>query len=720
MSRIDLVDYLAGADSQSHSRITDLLIVDHLGTVSLFSVTRYDGLLQQWDVSASGLALGDALEFDGALAAGGTGSLAVIPAGGGLDLLTGGVMGGGWQGVALQPDLSLGAAAPLMALPAGFDTFQHPAVHTIEGVTTVYGSFAGQSGIGRVSFDTAGTKTGHAVLADPAIDTMAQISAVTIATVGGQAFLVTASTTQNGIAARSIAGDGSLGAPTTMGTEDGLWISAPSVLASAELGGATYLILGAAGSQSLSVIELDQEGGMILRDHLMDSRDTRFAGITAIEVVEKDGKTYVIAGGADDGVSVFVLIEGGVLIHRASLADTDEIGLDNISAIAASPLLSAQGLDLFVASSSEVGVTHLRYQTGQAGITTIAPSGGGTVLGTTGFDVLHGLSGDDILSAGAGDDILTDGAGSDMLAGGAGADVFLLSADGRVDTITDFQQGEDRIDLSLWPLLRDISQLTMRLTEDGMEIRYGDELLIVQSADGNTIDYRTLSTTDLIGGARLSGSIQPGYPGPPTPAPDPNGEPPPQPPTADLPPFLAEALVSDAVFGAIGGKLGGQGGSPTINGTDIGQVLIGTDGDDLLIAKAGDDTVDAGAGSDLVFGGAGDDFLLGGDGGDRLIGGLGNDTLKGGAGDDWLSGGSGTDKFVFNAGHDIIDDFASGEDTLELDTRLWTGLTSAADLLQLYASTDSEGTLITFDTGDTLFLENVFDFAALAEDMSLF
>lgn len=720
MSRIDLVDFLASADSLSHSRITDLLIVDHLGTVSLFSVTRYDGLLQQWDVSASGLELGDALDFEGALAAGGTGSLAVIPAGGGQDLLTGGATGGGWQGVALQPDLSLGAATPLTALPAGFDTLQNPTVHTVGGSTIVYGSFAGQSGIGRVSFDATGAITGHAVLADPEIDTMAQISAMTIAEVGGQVFLVTASTAQNGIAMRSIAGDGSLGAPSTMGIEDGLWISAPSVLASTVLGGATYLILGAAGSQSLSVIELDQDGGMILRDHLMDSRDTRFGGITAIEIVEKDGKTYVIAGGADDGVSVFVLIEGGILIHRASFADTDEIGLDNISAIAASPLLSTTGLDLFVASSSEAGVTQLRYQTGQAGVTEITSAGGGTVVGTAGFDVLHGLAGDDILSAGAGDDILTDGAGADILAGGAGADVFLLTADGAVDTITDFQQGEDRIDLSLWPLLRDISQLTMRLTVDGMEIRYGNELLIVRSADGNTIDYRTLSTNDLIGGSRLSTSIEPGYPGPSTPSPDPDGGTPSPPPDADLPPFLAEAMVAAAVFGAIGSMLGGQGGSPTINGTDIGQVLIGTDGDDLMIAKAGDDAVDAGKGNDLVFGGAGDDFLLGGDGADRLMGGGGNDTLKGGAGDDWLSGGSDTDKFVFNAGHDIIDDFALGEDMLELDARLWTGLTSANDLLQLYASANSKGTLITFDTGDTLFIQNVFDFAELAEDMSLF
>ena len=61
-------------------------------------------------------------------------------------------------------------------------------------------------------------------------------------------------------------------------------------------------------------------------------------------------------------------------------------------------------------------------------------------------------------------------------------------------------------------MLRDISQLTMRLRADGMTITYGNETLIVQSADGGPIDYRSLQTSDVIGGSRLSTIIVPDTP----------------------------------------------------------------------------------------------------------------------------------------------------------------------------------------------------------------
>jgi Ca2+-binding RTX toxin-like protein len=156
------------------------------------------------------------------------------------------------------------------------------------------------------------------------------------------------------------------------------------------------------------------------------------------------------------------------------------------------------------------------------------------------------------------------------------------------------------------------------------------------------------------------------------------------------------------------------GGSPT------GNLLIGTAGADLIVAKNGNDTVDAGPGDDLIFGGDGNDRLLGGNGADRLLGGAGDDWLEGGAGDDILTGGSGPDTFVFNAGHDRIEDFTLTEDRIILDARLWTGLASAEDLLMLYATTDTQGTIIGFDTGDTLRIDGVTDLSALADGLSLF
>ena len=113
----------------------------------------------------------------------------------------------------------------------------------------------------------------------------------------------------------------------------------------------------------------------------------------------------------------------------------------------------------------------------------------------------------------------------------------------------------------------------------------------------------------------------------------------------------------------------------TINGFTSDDVIFGNDGNDKLVGVAGNDTLDGGNGNDSIDGGAGNDSLVGGAGNDTLIGGAGNDTLIGGAGKDVLTGGAGKDIFVFTtetdstpdkAGRDVIKDFKSGEDKIDL------------------------------------------------------
>ena len=79
-----------------------------------------------------------------------------------------------------------------------------------------------------------------------------------------------------------------------------------------------------------------------------------------------------------------------------------------------------------------------------------------TLRGRAGDDTLKGRHGADRLYGDEGDDTLYGGAAADTLHGGSGADIFVFAGTGSAamgaDTIPDFTDGDDRIDLSAYGL----------------------------------------------------------------------------------------------------------------------------------------------------------------------------------------------------------------------------------------------------------------------------
>jgi Ca2+-binding RTX toxin-like protein len=70
------------------------------------------------------------------------------------------------------------------------------------------------------------------------------------------------------------------------------------------------------------------------------------------------------------------------------------------------------------------------------------------ILGGDGLDVLYGEAGSDQLRGEAGADTIVGGAGGDTLFGGTGADRFVFAVGSGVDSINDWTDGEDRIDIT--------------------------------------------------------------------------------------------------------------------------------------------------------------------------------------------------------------------------------------------------------------------------------
>jgi parallel beta-helix repeat protein len=150
-----------------------------------------------------------------------------------------------------------------------------------------------------------------------------------------------------------------------------------------------------------------------------------------------------------------------------------------------------------------------------------------TLTGTANADLILGLGGNDTIRAGAGADIIDGGAGRDSLYGGEGADTFRYTsaqdsyrdydAGGitATDTIYDFTQGVDKIDVSALGFLGlgDGSNHTLYMSLNDA----GDKTYIKSSeadADGNRFEIAlsgnyldTLTADDFVFGERAQQDI---------------------------------------------------------------------------------------------------------------------------------------------------------------------------------------------------------------------
>lgn len=485
------------------------------------------------------------------------------------------------------------------------------------GTQAIYMGFAGESGVAAFSLGSGATLTRLAAPAGEPGFVTAPVTTLTVAELGSSQWLLAgAGGTDPRLLAYAIGADGSLSYVGTMGADEGLCIADPTAISMAEAGGQTYAILASAGSSTLSVVRIGADGRMTLTDQLLDDLTTRFAGADELATVRIDGQDYVLASGADDGISLFALLPEGRLLHLATVEDRADLTLDNISALAATAL--GNGIEVFAASQSEPGLTELHVDLSGLGL---IAAGIADVAGT------------------AGDDILIAEGGTARLTGGAGADTFVIlpeaATGGVLGTVTDFQPGVDRLDLSALPMLRDASQLQVVPTANGAELHYLDWWIDVESKSGAPLTAANFPTGTILNATHI----------PVLPAEA----------TLDLPSAAAPVEQAMLMAGtAQADALTGGGLCDTLFGGVGNDTLTGLDGCDSIEGGDGNDSIYGGPGDDLLFGGAGNDTLFGGAGNDRLEGGLDADSLDGGDGNDTLFGGDGADRLLGGAGNDSI------------------------------------------------------------------
>ncbi|WP_306754393.1 M10 family metallopeptidase C-terminal domain-containing protein [Paracoccus actinidiae] len=625
------------------SNVTDLALAGIGAEWMLFAVNATGGVsTYRLGDPLTPLERGSAAEFPANFTYNARPVLTVLGEAGGGDLLVAGMTGAGVAGLSFDSRGRLGELGQLFPADRIGARLSASGQVTCDGGRFLFSARPDKLAIevNRINADGSLSPVSTAALPMPPGVAEASLDKIIAVMVDGQQLLVAISGLGNFISTHAIGANGVLGAGSLHIADGGMGYYIPSDIAALHFGGRSFVVVAGATSSSLSVFRLDKTGALTATDHVLDELTTRFQSVTALATAAVDGRGYVIAGGADGGISVFTLLPDGRLLHLQTIVDANDTTLGRVSAIEA--VVIAGQIVLLVTSGGETGVTQLVIDPGDTGGTGFA--GAGVAGGSARDDLLVATPATTHLQGGAGDDILVTAKANIILTGGDGADVFALTRfDGRV-TITDYEAGIDRLDLSMLGMIRSIWQLNFAPQPWGMRILYGNSILEIRTRDG-----KALLPTDF--GNGLFPVAHYGLP-----ALDPVKI---ETPPSTVGTFIFGTEAADQLLGAGGGdSIQAGGGNDTVSAGAGNDTVQGQAGNDLLRGGSGADQVLGGAGNDTLFGDEGNDSLLGDDGNDLIYGGLDHDTLRGASGNDRLYGGGGNDSLQGDAGDDTL----SGED----------------------------------------------------------
>ena len=365
------------------------------------------------------------------------------------------------------------------------------------GNSFLYGSIWGQSGFFRFDLQAGGALANPFLQNDAAGMYLGDVSAIETGELHGKTFVFIASALDAGFHSFSVGAGGNLTLLDTVAAQD-VGFSGITAMAAVDVGARSFVVVGSAGTDSLLVMRVSEWGQMNVVEHLVDTANTRFAGVTALEVFEAEGRHFLLAGGADDGITLFEVTYKGQLDLLTTVADSAELTLQNVTDIETTVVGGV--VQVFVSSATDHGFTQFALN---------IPNGadliqGGAVVdvltGTAANDTIYGYGRNDELRGMAGDDRLVDGRGNDQLWGGEGADVFEFIADGRKDYIMDFEIGVDRIDLRDVPMMYYFGDVDVISTADGAKLKYADEQIIITTIDNTPLNADMFTQEDFIFG----------------------------------------------------------------------------------------------------------------------------------------------------------------------------------------------------------------------------
>jgi Ca2+-binding RTX toxin-like protein len=324
------------------------------------------------------------------------------------------------------------------------------------------------------------------------------ITGLAAAHVGASSYLFSVDYQTSVVTTYMVRLNGRLDEVTSYEPGDGSGFSGASALESLTIGGEEYLLLAAAGSSTLTMFSIGQDGYLSEVSQVRDDQGTRFQNVDVIELLDYRGRTFLLAAGSDLGLSLFEINPDGSLFHLKSIVDDQYTTLNKVTSISATA--AGRIVQVVVASEGDEGVSIFDLDLGRIGSIAIGTAQSENILGNYRDNLLFGGAGNDSFLGGNGDDRFYDGDGQDVMKGGPGDDVFVMANDQDIDLIRDFTFGEDRIDLSALNMLYHYAALTFLPMSNGVRIDFYDERLIVRTPDYDRLTFEDFSQDDFIFG----------------------------------------------------------------------------------------------------------------------------------------------------------------------------------------------------------------------------
>ena len=192
---------------------------------------------------------------------------------------------------------------------------------TVSGNAYVFAAGTNDDGVSVFRVQGDGTLTSVYDLGDGGALELDGVKGLATAVIGGNTFLFTAGGVDDGLSVFSVAANGSLTNTANVTDNGTLRLDGASDVATAVVGGVTYVFVTGTNDNGVSVFSVDSSGLLTNTANVGDSASLRLAGATGLSVNTFGTTTYLTVGGTENGVSLFRVNAGGTLTAMDNIDD---------------------------------------------------------------------------------------------------------------------------------------------------------------------------------------------------------------------------------------------------------------------------------------------------------------------------------------------------------------------------------------------------------------